>query len=568
MAKRYPVEIVLGAKEKLSGVLNKATGMLKKLGQVALGLGAGAAVAVGGLAVSLGGLAVDAAGVDQVRQSFDALTASIGETSSAMLADLRSATRNMVSDADLMQSANQLISMGLADSSEQAAGLAEMAVRLGGAMGTDAVTSMNDFALMLANQSIPRLDTFGISSSKVRTRIDELMQSVQGMTREQAFMQAVTEQGAAAMERLGDAGVSGAAVGLAQLKATFENLKTAVGTAFLPALQAILTPLADLAVRYAPQLGAALEALGTAISTFIALVQGGIDPLTALRSVLLNALPGEFDGRIQAVMGFFQQLGAIAGVVWQAVQAQAAAAVAWYQANLPLIRETGQTLADFWQNTLVPLLDNAWNIITTVAQTATALLGSIITLGMQAINGDWAAAWETVQSIGQTVWDAITEIFNNFIEGVLNALGTNTEAFVALWRANFDMARQIVRAFGDRVTGVFDNVGGAIRTAIDWVQRLIDKLLNIQLPDFLTPGSPTPFEIGLRGIANAMKVVNGVGLAGIVGGGLSPAMAAAGGYGPVSVEVTINADVSGDADVNDLAWRVSEVVAQRLKALR
>ena len=29
------------------------------------------------------------------------------------------------------------------------------------------------------------------------------------------------------------------------------------------------------------------------------------------------------------------------------------------------------------------------------------------------------------------------------------------------------------------------------------------------MPDWLTPGSPTPFELGLRGIASALKEVNG-----------------------------------------------------------
>ena len=66
----------------------------------------------------------------------------------------------------------------------------EIASRLGDQ--TMAVSDrVSDFALMLANQSLPRLDNFGISSGKVRARIEELMSTVAGMTRETAFMQAV-----------------------------------------------------------------------------------------------------------------------------------------------------------------------------------------------------------------------------------------------------------------------------------------------------------------------------------------------------------------------------------------
>jgi len=49
---------------------------------------------------------------------------------------------------------------------------------------------------------------------------------------------------------------------------------------------------------------------------------------------------------------------------------------------------------------------------------------------------------------------------------------------------------------------------GGISAAIDWVVAKIDKLkaalASIKLPAALNPGSPTPFEMGLRGIASAM----------------------------------------------------------------
>jgi hypothetical protein len=60
------------------------------------------------------------------------------------------------------------------------------------------------------------------------------------------------------------------------------------------------------------------------------------------------------------------------------------------------------------------------------------------------------------------------------------------------------------------ITG-FDGIRASIQRVVDFAQKLRDKLMNISLPSWLTPGSPTPFEIGLLGIADALKIVNGTG---------------------------------------------------------
>ena len=45
----------------------------------------------------------------------------------------------------------------------------------------------------------------------------------------------------------------------------------------------------------------------------------------------------------------------------------------------------------------------------------------------------------------------------------------------------------------------------AIKNVIGWVANLANKLINLVIPGWLTPGSPTPFEIGLRGISSALR---------------------------------------------------------------
>ena len=187
MAEKNILEVIITGKDEASSKLSGILGTLGGLGKTAGIVGEALGVA-GGVAVKFAGdLAMSAAPAEAVSNTFKNLAASIGEEAAPMLEELRQATRGMVADTDLMQATNKFMSMGLADSSEEAAKLAEMATQLGSAMGMDATTSMGDFAQMLANQAIPRLDNFGISSGQVRTRIEELMAADQNLTREQAL---------------------------------------------------------------------------------------------------------------------------------------------------------------------------------------------------------------------------------------------------------------------------------------------------------------------------------------------------------------------------------------------
>jgi hypothetical protein len=120
---------------------------------------------------------------------------------------------------------------------------------------------MDNFVLMLANQSVPRLDSFGISSGKARERILELMATVPGMTRETAFMTAVMEQGAIAMEKVGEQ--SGGAVGAAaRLNVAMTNLKNGVGRGFLDVFANVQGSLASIVTKLTPTITRIAQGLG------------------------------------------------------------------------------------------------------------------------------------------------------------------------------------------------------------------------------------------------------------------------------------------------------------------
>ena len=163
----------------------------------------------------------------------------------ANLNAMRTATRGAMSQQEMMANANLLMQMGLAKNSNELGQMTNMAVRLGKAMGSEAGASIQNFSMMLANQSLPRLDTFGISSGKVRERILELQAATEGMTRETAFMQAVMEEGGKAMERLGE-DVDDEALAFERLDVVATDLKTLFAEELAPATSGVAGAVADL----------------------------------------------------------------------------------------------------------------------------------------------------------------------------------------------------------------------------------------------------------------------------------------------------------------------------------
>ncbi|GAP07129.1 hypothetical protein ATHL_01997 [Anaerolinea thermolimosa] len=63
----------------------------------------------------------------------------------------------------------------------------------------------------------------------------------------------------------------------------------------------------------------------------------------------------------------------------------------------------------------------------------------------------------------------------------------------------------LIRRNIETLINVIQGIGRAIQGVIGWIDRFINKLGSIKIPALLKPGSPTPFEMGLRGIGEALR---------------------------------------------------------------
>lgn len=195
------------------------------LGGIAGALGIGGALMLGKQIVGMAGdLAQAGMQVQALERNFVALS---GE-GIASLEGLRRATRGMVSDAELMQSATQYLAMGLADTSKQAGDLIGVATQLALVMGRDVSGAVGEFAQLLANQSMMRLDQFGISASRVEARMKDLQLANKGMTKETAFTTATMAEAQITLARVGDQADTGLGQ-TAKLQAGWANLRAELG---------------------------------------------------------------------------------------------------------------------------------------------------------------------------------------------------------------------------------------------------------------------------------------------------------------------------------------------------
>lgn len=167
----------------------------------------------------------------------------------------------------------------------------------------------------------------------------------------------------------------------------------------------------------------------------------------------------------------------------------------WLGTNVPLAI---QTLTDFFNNrllpavtavtsfmgeTLIPFLSAVGEVISAVVVLALeALVGLLQNVVIPALGG-------LVLIIGENVLPVLSDI-GSFINDVVGP--------ALAWLGDTLLPD---------VSGGFGGISEKIQQATQWLLDLAETIRGIELPQWLKPGSPTPFEIGLVGIASALSTV-------------------------------------------------------------
>ena len=278
---------------------------------------------------------------------------------------------------------------------------------------------------------------------------------------------------------------------------------------------------------------------------------------------------------LNAIRDWWKQHGdsvmTIAKFVWNSIKTSIASTIKVIATIITIVATAIKVFWDKWGADLMKLAQLAWDSIKVIVKAAMDIIGFIIDAVAALIRGDWEAFGEALKNIWDTTWEAIktlvrnalkalTTIISSLMNSVKDAITGPLES--AKERAG-ELAQQLKDAIIEKVqpiVDVFNRIKGAISGAIDKIKDLMDKLGNLELPDWMTPGSPTPLELGLRGIADAMADINATmaesPFARPVGGGAR--FEAGAGGGETHYHLHINTSASTEPIVDDFemmrAW--------------
>lgn len=145
-----------------------------------------------------------------LQNSFNNLTRGIGQDGAAMLNNMSTATKGLVSNYDLVTSANKAMLLGLPVTSESMGDLAKAATTLGKAMGQDATTSLNDLITALGRSSPMILDNLGLTvkvgeaNDAYAAKLGKSAEQLTDAEKKLAFYEAAMEAARTKTKELGD----------------------------------------------------------------------------------------------------------------------------------------------------------------------------------------------------------------------------------------------------------------------------------------------------------------------------------------------------------------------------
>jgi hypothetical protein len=293
--RRNTIEIIINAKDQASATLKSVGRGVQDVGKIALaglgGLAAGAAAAGAGIAK----LAIDAAPLVAVEEAFTGLAEAAGVGSDEMIQALKEGSRGMIAQRDLMLTFNkaaQLVSTDFAKSLPEAMGYLG---KVSAATGQDLDFLLDSLVTGVGRLSPMILDNLAIQvdlNAAYEAYAEELGKSTDELTKQEqqaALMNQVMEKLADNTEAMPDLAGS-ATAGLAQMEATFKDVKDELGKALIPALNLVLNAFSSLASRVLPMvtnffdtiLAPALEVVAELFGELVNRVMEGESPVAVL----------------------------------------------------------------------------------------------------------------------------------------------------------------------------------------------------------------------------------------------------------------------------------------------
>lgn len=201
---------------------------------------------------------------------------------------------------------------------------------------------------------------------------------------------------------------------------------------------------------------------------------------------------------------------------WMGIRTAAEGVASWFvSTGLPNIKGAigsmqvaAQTFSERWQDTFKPNIEAAVSAFIPLFETVKERVKGAIDI-MMITAGTFADRWQdtwlpnikgALEIMGIT-FNTAKENVKAAIDSIAATVRTAVENITAGLRSIWTTAQTMA----NNVSGAFNSIVAAIDNLVAKIGELIQRFTEIVVPDILTPGSPTPFELGLRGITSAIR---------------------------------------------------------------
>jgi len=170
----------------------------------------------------------------------------------------------------------------------------------------------------------------------------------------------------------------------------------------------------------------------------------------------------------------------------------------WLETNIP---NAIATVSDYWQNTLKPAMEAVWEFMNDslfpLLETVADFVKTTFSLAVRIFAGVWENQLEP----------ALKNVWEWFDEKILPVLRD-------VWEFIKDHVQPLIKEFTEnqleKFKGALDRIAEAFNNVREFIQKVTDALKEVELPEWMEPGSPPPLFYALNDISRAMGHLSGV----------------------------------------------------------
>ena len=551
MARDSKVTIrILGEDAGATDLAKTVGGAFKNIGRIALG--AAGIHGIGSVINKTKTLIKEGGELVQVEKSFNNIADAAGTTGKAVLDAMKDATNGTVPAVDMMKNynlASQLVSDQFANKLPEAM---KPLMKVSQSTGESVGFLMDSLVRGVGRESKMILDNLGIQvdlNKAYETFAEKnglVADQLSATERKMALMNQVTSKLKENTADMPDASDS-ATLAFKQWDTAVKDLKDQVGAGLIPLFMPMLRGMQDIVgvaskagkfFRFVAEGGAVFNShlrdlppaiqpvakfIGNLITkfrdmdslqglvsetaqnigqSFLNMLPPGVrEQFFKLRQAVMNVANAfmehwpQIQSAVQQVVTYFQE------VMWPAISNV-------LQSLMMLVRTILNGIAEFWSNwgsQIITIVKGAFKLIIGAISNAMNLIASVVKAIAQVLQGDFEGAWNTIKNGVVNFASDFVDLFKQFGDDTKDAWSDIWESVSSTVGEKLEPVIEDIKGFFSDVGGSIDNVVDTIKDFIGQIKDMAGSLVDIDIPDWMKPGSPSPLEVSLSNLVKLSK---------------------------------------------------------------